>query len=214
VLQQLGVNIEAPPAVVTRCLKEASVGFCFAVLCHPAMRHAAKVRRALPIKTIFNILGPLTNPAGAKRQIMGVYDKTLTEPLAEVLGKLGSQRAWVLCSQDGLDEISIAGPTKISQLQDGKVTTWTIRPEDFGLASAQLETIFVDSAQASAQALRDVLTGQTGPRRDIVLLNAAGALVLAELAEDMSQALAMARKSIDSGAAQATLEKMIAITNE
>jgi len=214
VLMSLGVNIEVSPAVVTRCLKEASVGFCFAVKCHPAMRHAVPVRRALPIKTIFNILGPLTNPAGARRQIMGVYDAALTEPLAEVLGKLGSQRAWVLHGLDGLDEISIAGPTKISELRDGAVTTRTICPEDFGLATAPLESVFVDSPEASAQALRDVLSGLAGPRRDIVLLNAAAALVLAERATDMNEALELARQSIDSGAAQTALDKMIAITNE
>ncbi len=214
VLLALGVNIEVPPAVVTRCFKEAGIGFCFAVKCHPAMKYAVPVRKQLPVQTVFNILGPLTNPAGAKRQIMGVYEGQLTEVLAEVLGKLGSQRVWVLSAEDGLDEISIASPTKVSELRDGKVSTRTIKPEDFGISSAPLESIMVTSAEESADSLRGVLAGKPGPKRDIVLLNAAAALTLAEKSADMKEGIELAKKSIDSGAAQAALEKMIAITNE
>ncbi len=212
VLISLGVNIEVAPEVVTRCFQEAGIGFCFAVKCHPAMKHAVPVRKQLPVQTIFNILGPLTNPAGAKRQIMGVYDGSLTEVLAEVLGLLGSQRVWVLHAEDGLDEVSIASPTKVSELRDGAVTTQLIEPEDFGIDRAPLESVFVDSAEASADALRSVLAGKAGPMRDIVLLNAAAALTLAEKSADMKEGIELAKESIDSGSAQAALDKMIAIT--
>ena len=214
VLLSLGVNIEVSPEVVTRCFREAGIGFCFAVKCHPAMKHAVPVRKQLPVRTVFNILGPLTNPAGAKRQIMGVYDGELTEVLAEVLGRLGSQRVWVLNAEDGLDEVSISSPTKVSELRSGDIYTRTIQPEDFGIERAPLESVFVKSAEESADALRGVLAGQAGPKRDIVLLNTAAALTLTEKAADMKEGIELAKKSIDSGAAQSALEKMVAITNE
>jgi len=213
VLAALGVKIDADPATVGRCLKEAGVCFCFAVRCHPAMKHAAPVRKALGVRTLFNVLGPLTNPAGARRQLMGVFDPDLTETIANVLRSLGSIRAMVVHAQDGLDEISTTAPTRVSDLADGAVTTKTITAMDFGLPSARLEDLLVNSPQQSAAAIRDVLSGQRGPHRDIVLLNAAAALVVADKAPTIPAALALAEESIDSGAAAAAMERLIVTSN-
>lgn len=213
VLQALGVNIEASPEAVARCIDEAGVGFCFAVRCHPAMKFAAPVRKQLPVRTIFNVLGPLTNPAGARRQVLGVFAAELTEPLAEVLGRLGSARAWVLSAEDGLDELSLAAPTRVSELREGKVHTRTVRPEDFGLDRADLDAIATDSPEASARTVRAVLDGQPGPARDIVLLNTAAALIVADKADDPYAAVRLAAESIDTGRAAEALRKLVAISN-
>jgi anthranilate phosphoribosyltransferase len=213
VLAALGVNIEADPAKVSRCLTEAGVCFCFAIRCHPAMRFAAPVRKALGVRTIFNLLGPLTNPAGAKRQLMGVFDAGLTERIAAVLGALGAVRAMVVHADDGLDELSTAAPTRIAEWRDGKVQSQTVRPEDFGLTRVGLSDLFVSSPQESAAVIREVLAGRGGPARDIVVLNAAAALAVADRGASIQECLPLAEDSIDSGAAAAAMEKLIAISN-
>ncbi|MCD4823324.1 MAG: anthranilate phosphoribosyltransferase [Phycisphaerae bacterium] len=212
VLLALGVNIECPPEVVTRCITEAGVGFCFAVKCHPAMKYVVPVRKQLPVRTLFNVLGPLTNPAGAKRQLMGVYDEKWTVPLAEVLGQLGATRVWVIYGHDGMDEISITAPTTISEYRDGRVETRTIQPEDFGLRRGSLDDLAADSPEDSARIIREILDGKTGPARDIVLLNTAAALVVASKAANIAEGITQASQSIDSGAARNALEKLVEIS--
>ncbi len=213
VLAALGVNIEAEPKLVERCLAGANVCFCFAVLCHPAMKYAAPVRKQLAVRTVFNLLGPLTNPAGAKRQLMGVFDESLTAVIANVLKLLGSQRAMVVHAADGLDEISTTSETKISQLKDGSVSTETVAPEDFDLKRATMDDLTVTIADESAQKIRDVLAGRPGPARDIVVLNTAAALAVAGHAETIVEAIPLAAESIDSGRANAALDKLIQISN-
>ena len=214
VLAALGVNIDAPPEAAARCLREAGVCFCFAVRCHPAMRYAAPVRKSLAVRTIFNVLGPLTNPAGARRQLMGVFGADLTETIARVLGLLGAERAMVVHAEDGLDELSITGPTRVSEWSGGDVKTRTVRPEDFGLERGAMEDLAVDSPEASAEIIRRVLTGESGPARDMVLLNSAAALAVAGLADDIAGGFAPAENSIKSGSAAEALDKLIALSNE
>jgi len=213
VLEALGVNIEAAPQTVARCLGEAGICFCFAVRCHPAMRYAAPVRKQLGVRTIFNLLGPLTNPAGAKRQVMGVFDAALIETIASVLAALGAVRAMVVHADDGLDEISTTGETKIAELKDQKVTTRTVRPKDFGLPKAKMEDLAVKSAEQSAELMRGVLAGDKGPLRDITVLNAAAALAVGDKADTIADAIPAAERSIDAGAARRALEKLIALSN-
>jgi len=213
VLVALGVNIEADPAVVARCLAQANVCFCFAVRCHPAMKHAVPVRRALGVRTIFNVLGPLTNPAGARRQVMGVFDAAWTEPLANVLAALGAQRAMVVHADDGLDEVSTTAPTRISELRDGRVTTRTVEPESFALPRARLADLMIGSPQESAGVIRKVLSGAPGPARDIVVLNAAAALAVADRGRNIRECMPLAQRSIDSGAAAEALDKLIKLSN-
>ena len=213
VLAALGVNLDAAPETVTRCLAEAGVCFCFAVKCHPAMKHAVGVRKSLGIRTIFNVLGPLTNPAGAQRQLMGVFDDALTEPLATVLGSLGVVRAMVVHAGDGLDEISTTAETRISDLRSGAVTTRTVRPEDFGLERARLDDLSADSPEGSAAVVRGVLSGRLGPARDIVVLNAAAALAVADRAESIAAAMPIAAAAIDDGAGAAALDRLIQASN-
>lgn len=213
VLTALGVKIDAEPAVISRCLKEANVCFCFAVRCHPAMKYAAPVRKALGVRTIFNLLGPLTNPASAQRQLMGVFSAELTETVAQVLGLLGSRRAMVVHAEDGLDEISIASPTRVSQWAEGQVTTTIVTPEDFGMQRGRMEDIAVDSAAASAKAVQAVLAGEMGPRRDIVVLNAAAALSVAQRVSSIAEGISLARTSIDEGKAGRALGQLIALSN-
>ena len=213
VLAALGVNIEAAPAVVATCLREARVGFCFAVLCHPAMKYAVPVRKQLAVRTIFNILGPLTNPAGAGLQLMGIFDARLTETIATVLGRLGARRAMVVHADDGLDEVSTTAPTQISEMVDGQVTTRRVEPGSFGLPTAKLDDLLVDSAEASAAVVREVLTGKPGPARDIVVLNAAAGLALAGKAADIRAGIPLACASIDSGAARSALETLVRVSN-
>jgi len=212
VLAALGVNLDADPACVTRCLEEAGVCFCFAVKCHPAMKYAVPARKQLAVRTIFNVLGPLTNPAGARRQVMGVYDAALTEPIARVLGQLGAVAAMVVHADDGLDEISTTSETQVSEFANGQVATRKVTPEDFGLARAAMDDLLIDSAEASAEVIRGVLAGQGGPARDIVLLNAAAALAVAGRADDIAAGLGQAAESIDSGAAAAALDKLVAVS--
>ncbi|MBS3735285.1 MAG: anthranilate phosphoribosyltransferase [Phycisphaerae bacterium] len=213
VLEALGVNLDATPETVGQCLREAGVCFCFAIRCHPAMKHAAPVRKQLAVRTIFNLLGPLTNPAAARRQLMGVFDADLTETIAEVLGALGAIRAMVVHADDGLDELSTTSATKVSEFRDGAVTTRRVHPEDFGLAVATLDDLLVDSAEASADRIRRVLAGETGPDRDIVLLNAAAALAVAGKAETIGDGLTIASESVDSGAAATALDALVRMSN-
>jgi anthranilate phosphoribosyltransferase len=221
VLAALGVNLDATPDVVARCLAEANMCFCFAVKCHPAMKYAVPVRKALGVRTIFNVLGPLTNPAGARRQVMGVFDSDLTEIIAHVHASLGSLRAMIIHAEDGLDEISTTSLTKISELKNGKVTSRVIQPEDFGLHRATLDDLLVDSPEQSAETIRGVLSGagtdgdddRAVAARNIVLINAAAALVVADKAPDLKAGLTLATESVDSGAASAALEKLVAASN-
>ncbi len=213
VLAALGVNLDAEPAAIEQCLAEAGVCFCFAIRHHPAMKYAAPVRKALGVRTIFNLLGPLTNPARARRQVMGVFDGRLTEQIARVLGLLGAERALVVHAEDGLDELSTTSPTTISQWADGEVTTSVVRPEDFNLPVASMDDLLIDSPEASAEVVRQVLAGQRGAARDIVVLNAAAAIYVAGKAPTIAAAIAPAEESIDSGAAGRALAKLIEISN-
>ena len=214
VLAALGVNIECDAATQTRCLAEAGVCFIFAVKHHPAMKYAAPVRKQLGVRTIFNVLGPLTNPAGAKRQVMGVPSEAMTETIAGVLAALGAVRAMVVHCADGLDEISTTAPVAVAELIDGRITRRTVDAADLGLPRAKLDDLLIDSAGASATVIRDVLAGKAGPARDITAINAAAAIVVAASADDLPAGLAKAAESIDSGAASAALDKLIAISNE
>jgi len=213
ILSALGVNLEATPQTVSRCIAQAGVGFCYARACHPAMKFAAPVRKQLPVRTIFNVLGPLTNPAGAKRMVMGVFADEWTEPLAEVLGRLGATHAWVVHAEDGLDEITNTSTTRVSEIRDGKIRTWTMQPEDVGLPRGSLADLAVADPDESAAVAKAILDGKEGPTRNIVLLNAAAALVVADIAKDLKDGVARAGKSIDSGAAKTAMERMVQESN-
>jgi len=211
VLIALGGNLDLTPEQVADCLDEVGIGFLYAINHHPAMRYAVGPRREIGLRTIFNLLGPLTNPAGATHQLIGVYDPNLTAPLAEVLGALGLEGAFVVHGSDGLDELSTTGPNRVSQYDGKDVTTFELDPQELGLAPAKLEELEGDTPEENARITWDILAGQDkGPRRDIVLLNAAGALCLET--KDWNVALTQARETIDSGAALNTLETWIAKT--
>jgi len=214
VIESLGVNLDVPPAVVEKCLNQVGIGFLYAPALHGAMKYAIGPRREIGIRTIFNILGPLTNPAGANVQVLGVYEKELTPVLAEVLNKLGTRSAFVVYGEGSLDEISISGKTQVSELKNGQVTTYTIEPEDFGLPRAHLNDIRGGDVQENAGIVLSVLQGEPGPRRDMVLLNAAAALVAAGRAADFPDGITQAAEAIDAGRALEKLEEMKAITNE
>ncbi len=213
VLTALGVNVEASPEKVGECIDEVGIGFLFAIALHGAMKHAVGPRRELATRTVFNILGPLTNPAGAKRQLLGVFDGALTEALAGVLRELGSERALVVHGSDGLDEITLTGPTQVSELRDGQVSTRQIHPGDFGLQTVPAEALKGGDADQNARILRGVLDGEEGPQRDVVLLNAAAAMVVGGLAEDITAGLEVARESIDSGKARQALDRLVEVSN-
>jgi anthranilate phosphoribosyltransferase len=208
VFEQLGVNVAAAPAVVERTLHDAGIAFFFAPTFHPSMKHAAPTRRELGIRTAFNLLGPLTNPAGATRQIVGVPRSELTELLARALLLLGSSRAWVVHGADGIDEISTTGYTKVSECRDGAVHTFYVHPADFGLAKAAPAELTGGDAAVNAAIVRRVLDGQPGPTRDVVLLNAGAALFIAGRADSVASGIRLASDAIDSGAAALTLERM------
>lgn len=208
VLEALGVRLDLRPEDVGRCIDEVGIGFLFAPSLHTAMRHVAPVRREIGLRTIFNILGPLTNPAGATAQLMGVMDPRLTEPLARVLGRLGVERALVVHGLDGLDELSISAPSLVSEYQDGYVTTYRITPEDAGLRRAPREYLRGGSPQENARITEAILRGEPGPRRDVVLLNAAAALLAAGAVRTLREGVALAAESIDSGRALAALENL------
>ncbi len=213
VLAELGVNLDLTPQQVGNCVAEVGIGFLFAIQLHPAMRHAIGPRRELKLRTIFNILGPLTNPAGARRQLMGVYAPELTETLAEVLGALGAKSALVVSGHGGLDELTTTGPSVVSHWQDGALRGYTLDSADFGLPRAQLAQLKGGDAALNAAILRGVLDGsEQGPKRDIVLLNAGAALLAAGVVADVGQGIELARATIDSGAALAKLEALVEIT--
>jgi len=212
VLEALGINLELTPEQVAHCIDEVGIGFLFAPRLHPAMKHAIGPRREMGVRTIFNILGPLTNPAGATRQIMGVYDPNLTSPLAQVLGKLGAQAAFVVHGADGLDELSTTGINRVSHLRDGGVKDFSLDPAELGLPGARLEDLRGGTAEENAQITRAILAGERGPRRDVVLLNAAAALVAGGVAGDFEGGLQQAAEAIDSGSAREKLEGLVAFT--
>lgn len=215
VLEALGVNITIGSETVGRCIDEAGIGFMFAPAAHPAMKHAVGPRKEIGIRTVFNILGPMTNPAGAKRQLIGVFSPEVTETMAYVLRNLGSERAMIVHGLDGLDEISTIGPTKISELRDGSVTTYEFDCQQAGLSACLVDAIDGgETPKENVHLLLSVLQGQYGPRRDIVLLNSGAALMVAGAAEDLREGISLAAESIDSGAALAALEKMKSIAGE
>lgn len=212
VLAELGVNIAASLEQSRRALDEAGICFLFAPAHHGAMRHVLPVRQQLGFRTIFNLLGPLSNPAGAQRQVLGVYDLRWVEPLARVLGALGSTRAWVVHGQ-GLDELTTTGPTEVAEWREGGLRLFKITPEAVGLPKASLGDLVGGDPAFNAQALRDLLAGRTGPYRDIVLLNAAAALLVAERVETLREGVELAGQAIDDGRAQATLDALVAASN-
>ena len=210
VIEALGINLALTPEQVAQCVSEVGIGFLYAPQLHGAMRYAIGPRREIGIRTIFNVLGPLTNPASANVQVLGVYDAGLTEPLAQVLGRLGSRSAFVVFGEGSFDEISIVGPTRVSQLKDGKVNTYNIAPEDFGLARGTLEDIKGGDVFENARIVRQVLTGEGGPKEDMVALNAAAVFIAAGLSPDFSGGINLARECIHSGKAMKKLEALIA----
>jgi anthranilate phosphoribosyltransferase len=213
VLEALGVQIELQPEGVATCIKEAKIGFCFAPVFHPAMRHTAVPRRELGIATIFNFLGPLTNPAGARRQALGVSDATMLERMVDVLKQLGSERVVAFHGDGGLDELALSGPSQVVELAGGDIRRWQLDPRDFDLKSASAEDIAGGSAEENAGAIRAVLDGDKGPPRDIVVLNAAAGLVAAALATDFEEGVALSAQAIDSGAAAEALDRLVTVSN-
>ncbi len=213
VLGQLGVKIDITPERVGDCIREAGIGFMFAPAHHPATKNVAPTRVELGTRTIFNLLGPLSNPASVKRQMIGVFSRQWIEPMAQVLKNLGSECVWVAHGSDGLDEITTSGPTYVAALENGKVRTFEINPEDAGIARSKPEALRGGDAEANATALMGVLKGDKGPYRDIAVLNAAAALVVSGRAKDLKAGAAMAAKSIDSGEAEGRLGRLVAISN-
>lgn len=214
VLGALGVNIEASPETVSRCLDDVGIGFLFAISLHGAMKYAIGPRREIGARTIFNALGPLSNPAGATRQVVGVYSAALTETLAGVLGTLGAERAFVVHGSDGLDEMTLTGPTRVSELRNGSVSTYDVSPGEFGLAQASADALKGGDADYNAEITRSILNGEEGARRDIVLLNAAAAIVAGDKARDLNEGVQVAAEVIDSGKALEKLEGLVAASRE
>lgn len=212
VLAALGVSLEATPELVTRAVNEAGVGFLFAPAHHSAVRHVGGARKALRSRTIFNLLGPLANPGGAKRQLLGVFDARWQEPVARALDALSCEFAWIVHGSDGLDEITTTGETRVVELDKGKITEFTLTPADAGVAPCSIDDLVGGTPEENAAAMRAVLTGQSGPYADIVIANAAAALIVAGLASNMSDGARMAEKSIASGAALQALETMASIS--
>ena len=212
VMEALGVNINLPTNQLATCLAQVGIAFLFAPALHSAMKHVQSTRRALQLRTVFNLLGPLTNPARATCQVVGVYSAELVEKLAEALSMLGLHRALVVHGSDGLDEITITGPTRIGEVRSGQVHTYEVTPEEFCLPRASLEAIAGGDAATNAHLIREVLAGKKSPRRDIVLLNAAAALVAAGKSDHLRDAVPQASQAIDSGAAASKLEALIAFT--
>src|SRR2546430_4875692 len=214
VVETLGINLDWPPQRVARCVDQVGIGFLYAPLLHTAMKHVMPARREMGVRTVFNMLGPLTNPAGANAQVIGVYAAALTEPLARVLAELGTFRAFVVHGADGLDEISNTGESRVSEVREGIVRTFNVRPEDFGLSRASIRDLLGGDREQNAEIIRTILRGEPGPRRDIVLMNAAAALVVGAKARDLKEGVELAARSIDSGAARAKLARLVRLTRE
>ena len=214
VVEALGINLSLSPEGVAECLREVGIAFLYAPLMHSATKHVQTARRELRLRTVFNLLGPLTNPAGASGQVVGVYSIDMVEKLAEALSMLGLHRALVVHGLDGLDEITITGPTRIAEAREGSVRSYEVAPEEFGISRATLDDIAGGDAIANAAVIRAVLDGEKSPRRDVVLLNAAAALVAAGRADHLAEAIPMAAQSIDSGNAQAKLQTLIKFSNQ
>lgn len=212
-LTELGLNVMVGPEVVERCLTEAGIGFMMAPMHHPAMRHVGPVRAELGTRTLFNLLGPLTNPAGAKRQLTGAFAPRWLEPMAQTLQALGSEAAWLVHGADGTDECSIAGETAVVALEGGRLRRFSLHPEAAGLPVHPFEAILGGTPADNAAALRRLLAGETGAYRDAVLLNAAAALMVAGVAGDLPEGVARAAESLDGGAAQARLDALVRLTN-
>ncbi len=213
VLEALGVNINLTPEQTVQCINEVDFGFMFAPNYHSAMKHAAPVRRELGVRTLFNILGPLTNPAGAKQQLMGVFHPDLVGIQARVLQRLGSRRALIVHGEDGLDEITLTGKTLVAELKDGVVTEYTLHPSQFGLQTATLQDLHAPSIEASRDMLLGVLDNQAGAARDIVVLNAGAAIYLAGLSQNLATGIAQAHDTLAGGAAKAKLEQLVTFTH-
>ena len=212
-LTELGVNVMVGPEVVEKALAEAGIGFMMAPMHHPATRHVMPARQELGTRTIFNLLGPLTNPASVRRQLSGAYSRAVIRPMAETLGQLGSDRAWLVHGADGTDEVSIAGETYVAELNDGQIREFSVHPEDAGLSPHPLSAVLGGTPAENARALRAVLAGAPSAYRDAVLLNAAAALLVAERAADLREGVALAAESLDSGAARGKAEQLAAITS-
>ena len=212
-LAALGVNINITPDDVGRCIAEAGIGFMFAPTHHPAMKNVGPTRVELATRTIFNLLGPLSNPAGVKRQMVGVFSKHWVQPLAQVLKNLGSEAVWVVHGSDGLDEITLTGPTHVAALENGSIRTFDVTPEDAGLPRATAADLKGGDAEANAKALREVLEGKQNAYRNVALINAAAALVVAGKAKDLKEGVALGTKALDSGAATERLTRLAAVSN-
>jgi len=213
VLEAAGVNLEIDPAAVGSCIEEVGVGFMFAQKHHSAMRHAIGPRKEMAVRTIFNVLGPLTNPAGAPNQVIGVFDGELVEPLAQVLKQLGSKHVMVVHSEDGMDEISISANTMVAELKDGEVSSFSISPADFGLEKAELSSLKVDGVEQSLAMIQSVLSNTPGPALDIVSMNAGAAIYVSGVAESLEEGVARARSAIAEGKASKVLAALVAKTN-
>lgn len=213
VLKTLGVNIEATPEVVGECIRQVGMGFLFAPLLHGAMKYAIGPRRELAVRTVFNILGPLTNPAGAKRQLLGLFSGELLETIAGVLANLGAEKAMVVHSADGLDELSVCDESEVAEVDGGKVKTWRLIPEDVGLKRGKLDDLLVEGPEESAEVIRSVLSGKKGAQRDMVVLNAGAAVYVGGKASSLEEGVKAAEESIDSGSAQKVLDGLVELTN-
>lgn len=214
VLESLGVNLDITSTDVERCIRQIGIGFLYAPLFHGAMKYAAGPRREIGIRSIFNLLGPVTNPAGASAQVLGVYEQSLTQKMALVLKRLGARQAFVVCGEGTFDEISICGPTKVSQLKDDNIRTFQMTPEEYGFKRAALEEIVGGNARQNAKIVRNILEGEKGPKRDMVLLNASAAFIAAGSCHDFNEGIKMAINSIDSGRALKKLDSLIEITRQ
>ena len=214
VLEAAGVRLDLEPRQIARCIDDTGVGFLFAPAHHGAMKHAIGPRREMAVRTIFNVLGPLTNPAGALRQVVGVFDRDLVEPLARVLGELGSEHVMVVHSEDGLDELSLGAPTHVAELRDGTVRTFAIDACELGFDSASVDSITVDSPATSLNVIRAVLAGDVGPAADITVLNAAAAIYVSGIAPSLGEAVRRARESISTGRAAGVLDRLVEVSNE
>jgi anthranilate phosphoribosyltransferase len=212
VLERLGVNLDITASDVERCISEVGIGFLYAPLYHSAMKHAVGPRQQIGIRTIFNLLGPLTNPAGASAQVLGVYALQLTEKMAQVLNRLQTREAFVVCGEGTFDEISVCGPTRVSHLKEGAVRTFEMTPEEFGFKRVPLDAIRGGNARENAQIIRDILDGEKGPKRDMVILNSAAAFVAAGLANDFTEGAERAVDAIDSGRSREKLDRLVAFS--